>query len=261
LLAFVSRRARWRTALEDGLANPVAFFIVPLFAFANAGVSLAGMSAATFLQPITFGVAAGLFIGKQLGILGACWLGVKSGLAKLPAGTSWIQVYGVSLLCGIGFTISLFIGALAFSDETSISAAKLGVLAGSLLSGVAGWLVLSGPDRKGKPHDIASGFCRCGGAGDCGLLCLLVVAEAGQIGAVADPRHGRAGGLCLSADAGGCGIRGPRLCRLRGHLYRRCLDLGLDDRRPEARSMGPDRRGDLFGGHGGDLVAPRALPS
>jgi NhaA family Na+:H+ antiporter len=150
LLAFVIPKGAVANRLEDGLANPVAFFIVPLFAFANAGVSLAGMSPATFLQPITFGVAAGLFIGKQLGILGACWLGVKSGLAKLPAGTSWIQVYGVSLLCGIGFTISLFIGALAFSDETSISAAKLGVLAGSLLSGVAGWLVLSrtGSQRK-----------------------------------------------------------------------------------------------------------------
>ncbi len=129
--------------LEEGLANPVAFGIVPLFAFANAGVSLAGISFATFLQPVTFGVAMGLFFGKQIGILGACWLGVKSGLARLPPNTSWAAVYGVSLICGIGFTISLFIGALAFSDADSVTAAKLGVLTGSLVSGVAGWLVLS----------------------------------------------------------------------------------------------------------------------
>ena len=129
--------------LEEALAGWVAFLIVPLFAFANAGVSLAGISAATFLQPITLGVAAGLVVGKQLGIFGACWLGVKMGWAKLPKGTSWSAVYGVSLLCGIGFTISLFIGALAFNDEASVAAAKLGVLAGSLVSGVAGWLVLS----------------------------------------------------------------------------------------------------------------------
>lgn len=148
LLAFLVPKGAVADALEDGLANPVAFVIVPLFAFANAGVSLAGISAATFLQPITFGVAAGLFIGKQVGIVGACWLGVKSGLAKLPPGTSWMQLYGVSLLCGIGFTISLFIGALAFSDEAGISAAKLGVLTGSLLSGVAGWLVLSRMKRE-----------------------------------------------------------------------------------------------------------------
>lgn len=129
--------------LEEGLAGLVAFFIVPLFAFANAGVSLAGITAATLLQPITLGVAAGLFIGKQLGIFGACWLGVKMGLAKLPEGTGWASVYGVSLLCGIGFTISLFIGALAFHDGASVAAAKLGVLAGSLVSGVAGWMLLS----------------------------------------------------------------------------------------------------------------------
>ena len=128
--------------LEDGLANPVAYGIVPLFAFANAGVALAGISFATFLQPITFGVAAGLFIGKQVGILGACWLGVKLGIAKLPVRASWMQVYGVSLLCGIGFTISLFIGALAFGGADNQAAAKLGVLTGSLVSGVMGWLVL-----------------------------------------------------------------------------------------------------------------------
>ncbi len=146
LLAFVIPNGRgdnWPARkLEDGLANPVAYGIVPLFAFANAGVALSGVSFATFLQPITFGVAAGLFIGKQVGILGACWLGVKLGIAKLPLRASWTQVYGVSLLCGIGFTISLFIGALAFGGADNQAAAKLGVLTGSLVSGMAGWLVL-----------------------------------------------------------------------------------------------------------------------
>jgi Na+:H+ antiporter, NhaA family len=128
--------------LEDGLANPVAYGIVPVFAFANAGVALGGISLATFLQPITLGVGAGLFFGKQIGILGACWLGVKLGIAKLPVRASWMQVYGVSLLCGIGFTISLFIGALAFGNADNQAAAKLGVLTGSLVAGVAGMLVL-----------------------------------------------------------------------------------------------------------------------
>jgi len=147
LLAFVIPKGHGAASpalkLEERLTGVVAFFIVPLFAFANAGVSLAGITAATFLQPITLGVAAGLFIGKQVGICGACWLAVKTGLARLPAGANWAAVYGVSLLCGIGFTISLFIGALAFGDEGSVAAAKLGVIAGSFVSGVAGWLVLS----------------------------------------------------------------------------------------------------------------------
>ena len=147
LLAFVIPKGRGAASpalkLEERLTGVVAIFIVPLFAFANAGVSLVGITAATFLQPITLGVAAGLFIGKQIGIFGACWLAVKSGLARLPAGANWTAVYGVSLLCGIGFTISLFIGALAFSDEAGVAAAKLGVIAGSFVSGVGGWLVLS----------------------------------------------------------------------------------------------------------------------
>lgn len=158
LLAFVipSDQSAMSPALklEEALAGWVAFFIVPLFAFANAGVSLAGITAATFLQPITLGVAAGLVIGKQLGIFGACWLGVKMGLARLPEGTSWAAVYGVSLLCGIGFTISLFIGALAFGDNDpgGVVAAKLGVIAGSLVSGIAGWLVLSRAGKSSQCH-------------------------------------------------------------------------------------------------------------
>ena len=108
----------------------------------GAGVSLTGLNTATLLQPITLGVAAGLFLGKQIGVMGATWAGVRLGLGRLAPGLSWQALYGVSLLCGIGFTISLFIGALAFGDAAAQDAAKLGVLLGSLLSGLAGLLVL-----------------------------------------------------------------------------------------------------------------------
>jgi NhaA family Na+:H+ antiporter len=128
--------------LEHGLHKWIAFAIVPIFAFANAGVSLAGISAATLAQPVTLGVAAGLFIGKQIGVFGVVWAAVKLGLGRLPPGMSWRTLHGVSLLCGIGFTISLFIGGLAFREPALQDAAKLGVLVGSLLSGLAGLLML-----------------------------------------------------------------------------------------------------------------------
>jgi NhaA family Na+:H+ antiporter len=134
--------------LEHALSSWVAFAIVPLFAFANAGVSLKGMSLGALAQPITLGVVAGLFIGKQVGVFGASWLGVKLGLGRLPSGTSWTALYGVSMLCGIGFTISLFIGGLAFADLHAQDAAKLGVLVGSLLSGLGGWIILSLAARR-----------------------------------------------------------------------------------------------------------------
>jgi len=128
--------------LEHGLHKWVAFAIVPIFAFANAGVSLAGLSAATLVQPVTLGVAAGLFLGKQIGVFGVTFAAVKLGLGRLPPEISWRALYGVSLLCGIGFTISLFIGVLAFREPGLQDAAKLGVLAGSLLSGLIGLVVL-----------------------------------------------------------------------------------------------------------------------
>jgi NhaA family Na+:H+ antiporter len=134
--------------LEEGLANWVAWLVVPVFAFANAGVSLAGISAATLLQPVTLGVTAGLVLGKQVGVFGAAWLAVRLGLARRPAGASWLHVYGVSILCGIGFTISLFIGALAFAGADQQAAAKLGVLTGSLVAGLLGWLVLGAAGRR-----------------------------------------------------------------------------------------------------------------
>jgi len=128
--------------LEHALAKPVAFFIVPLFGFANAGVSLEGVGLSSLAAPLPLGIALGLFVGKQLGIFGSVWAAVKLGVAIRPKDASWTQVYGVSLLCGIGFTMSLFIGGLAFTDAVQGDAVKIGVLMGSLLSAVAGYLVL-----------------------------------------------------------------------------------------------------------------------
>ncbi len=128
--------------LENALHSPVAYFILPVFALANAGVSLSGAQLATFVQPITLGVALGLFIGKQIGVFGGAWLAIRTGLARRPAGANWVQIYGVALLCGIGFTMSLFIGVLALDSERAQQAIKIGVLAGSVASAVGGWLVL-----------------------------------------------------------------------------------------------------------------------
>lgn len=129
-------------ALENALHGWVAYFILPIFAVANAGVALAGANMATFVQPITLGVALGLFAGKQIGVFGGAWLAIKAGIAHRPAGAGWPQMYGVALLCGIGFTMSLFIGALALDNEHAQQAIKIGVLGGSIASALAGWAVL-----------------------------------------------------------------------------------------------------------------------
>lgn len=130
--------------LEHELQPWVAFLIVPVFAFANAGVSLAGVTLATLLQPVTLGVAAGLFVGKQVGIFLAVFAVIRLGVARLPTGTTWLQLYGVSLLCGIGFTMSLFITTLAWPPGSPfLDQARLGILVGTGLSAVAGLLVLS----------------------------------------------------------------------------------------------------------------------
>ena len=135
--------------LEHALAPWVAFLIVPLFGFANAGVALGGLDAGAILAPLPLGIAAGLFLGKQLGIFGAVWLSVRVGFAPRLPGATWLQVYGVSLLCGIGFTMSLFIGALAFPGQPAlIEEAKIGILLGSALSALAGYLLL----RFAAPH-------------------------------------------------------------------------------------------------------------
>ena len=128
--------------LEHALHSWVAFLILPIFAFANAGISFAGTGVDALVAPLSLGIAAGLVIGKQAGIFGACWLAVKTGLATLPPGVGMRHVYGLSCLAGIGFTMSLFIGNLAFADADSIAAVKLGVLGGSLVSALAGIAVL-----------------------------------------------------------------------------------------------------------------------
>ena len=139
--------------LEHALAKPVAFFIVPLFGFANAGVSLEGVGLSSLSEPLPLGIALGLFLGKQFGIFGSVWAAVKFGIAVRPKDASWTQVYGVALLCGIGFTMSLFIGGLAFTDAAQGDAVKIGVLMGSLLSAVAGYLLL----RIAAPKTVKAG--------------------------------------------------------------------------------------------------------
>ncbi|MEQ1551583.1 Na+/H+ antiporter NhaA [Sphingorhabdus sp.] len=136
--------------LEHALAKPVAFIIVPLFGFANAGVSFEGVGLGALLAPLPFGIALGLFIGKQVGIFASVWACVKLGLAARPRDSSWLQVYGVALLCGIGFTMSLFIGGLAFTDAAQGDAVKIGVLMGSILSAISGYCLLrfGGSARK-----------------------------------------------------------------------------------------------------------------
>jgi NhaA family Na+:H+ antiporter len=129
--------------LEHGLHPWVAFGIVPLFGFANAGVSLEGVTLTTLLAPLPLGIAAGLVVGKQIGVFGAIWAADRLKVARRPAGVGWGQLYGMSLLAGIGFTMSLFIGGLAFPGRPELAdAVKIGVLAGSLLSALAGYAVL-----------------------------------------------------------------------------------------------------------------------
>lgn len=130
--------------LEKILHPCVAYFIMPLFAFINAGVSFIGVSFVSLLDYLTLGIICGLVIGKQLGVFGFAFTLIKLGWAKLPEGTTWMQLYGVAVLCGIGFTMSLFLGTLAFESDNPIYLIKvrLGVLLGSLLSGVIGAAIL-----------------------------------------------------------------------------------------------------------------------
>ncbi|WP_415642160.1 Na+/H+ antiporter NhaA [Sphingomonas antarctica] len=134
--------------LEHGLSPWVAFWIVPLFGFANAGVSLGGMTPSSIVAPLPLAIALGLFIGKQAGVFTGVRLSVALGIARKPEGARWRQVYGVALLCGVGFTMSLFIGGLAFADPAQGDAVKIGVLAGSILSALAGWALLRTPAKR-----------------------------------------------------------------------------------------------------------------
>ncbi len=129
--------------LEKTLHPWVAYFILPLFAFANAGLSFAGLSMDSLFHPVTLGIIVGLFIGKQLGVFTFAYGLIRLGFAKLPHRTTWAEMYGVSLLCGIGFTMSLFLGTLAFQgDSTFLTEVRLGVLTGSVISGLVGGIVL-----------------------------------------------------------------------------------------------------------------------
>ena len=129
--------------LEHALHPWVAFLILPIFAFANAGVSFAGAGMAALFAPLSLGIAAGLVIGKQVGIFGACWIAARTGLATVPREVSFRQLYGLACLAGIGFTMSLFIGGLAFDAAVDIDAVKMGVLSGSFISAIIGLAVLA----------------------------------------------------------------------------------------------------------------------
>ena len=130
--------------LEHELHSPVAFFILPIFAFANSGINLTNMTMDSMLHPVPVGIALGLFMGKQIGVFSFCWLAIKLGLARLPSGMSLLSMYGIALLCGIGFTMSLFIGSLAFEESgvNTLFDERGGIIVGSLVSAVIGYFVL-----------------------------------------------------------------------------------------------------------------------
>lgn len=132
--------------LEHDLHHVVAFFVLPIFAFANAGISITGITSEQLLHGVPVGIAAGLFIGKQIGIFGLCWLAIRFGIATLPSDMTLRQLYGAAALCGVGFTMSLFIGTLAFDAGTTemLFDERLGIIAGSLASAILGYLVLRG---------------------------------------------------------------------------------------------------------------------
>ncbi|MGE7993826.1 Na+/H+ antiporter NhaA [Pseudomonas sp. NPDC089554] len=136
--------------LEHALHPWVAYAILPLFAFANAGVSLAGVTFESFTHPVPLGIAAGLLLGKMVGVFGLTWIAVKLRLAALPAGANWGQVMGVAILCGIGFTMSLFVGSLAFVPGSSDYAGmdRMGILTGSLFAALIGYAVTAMASRK-----------------------------------------------------------------------------------------------------------------
>jgi NhaA family Na+:H+ antiporter len=142
--------------IEHNLHPWVAYLILPIFAFANAGVSLQGLSLRFLNNPITIGITAGLFIGKQTGVMLMSFIGIKLKLCKLPKHVTWLQYYGMSLVTGIGFTMSLFIGLLAFEDIEQQISVRLGVIIGSLLSGIAGYIVLriSCPVKENTPQHL-----------------------------------------------------------------------------------------------------------
>ncbi len=132
-------------SFEHDLHSTVAFFILPVFAFANAGINLTNVGLEQLTHGVPVGIALGLFFGKQIGVFGLCWLVIKLNFARLPSGMNWGSLYGLSALCGIGFTMSMFIGSLAF-EETGVNMVfdeRLGIIIGSLLSGIVGYVILN----------------------------------------------------------------------------------------------------------------------
>lgn len=138
--------------LERALHPWTTFAILPLFALANAGVTLGSHFLSAMTHPVSLGVVAGLVTGKPLGISLFAWLAVRSGLAAMPTGVTWRQIFGVSWLGGIGFTMSLFIAGLAFGNTPLLSVAKVGILTASLIAGIAGWLLLRGTGPVSHPN-------------------------------------------------------------------------------------------------------------
>ncbi|MEY8215449.1 MAG: Na+/H+ antiporter NhaA, partial [Colwellia sp.] len=137
-------------SLEHNLHSTIAFIVLPIFAFANAGISFTNVGIEQVMSPVPLGIILGLFIGKQLGVFGFCFIAIKLGFAKLPSNVNWTLLYGVALLCGVGFTMSLFIGSLAFEQVNDIPLYKdrLGIVIGSLISGILGYLVIKAAVKK-----------------------------------------------------------------------------------------------------------------
>jgi len=137
-------------SLEHNLHSTVAFIVLPIFAFANAGISFTGVGIEQVMSPVPLGIILGLVIGKQLGVFSFCFIAIKLGFAKLPENVNWTLLYGVSLICGVGFTMSLFIGSLAFDqvNEIPIYKDRLGIVIGSVISGVLGYLVIKKAVKK-----------------------------------------------------------------------------------------------------------------
>ncbi|SFN71631.1 Na+:H+ antiporter, NhaA family [Mesorhizobium sp. NFR06] len=142
--------------LEHGLHRLVPFIVIPIFGFANAGVSLGGLSFAALVEPLTLGVAAGLVLGKLVGVFGSSALAIRFGFADLPANAGWLHMLGISLLCGIGFTMSLFIGLLAFAGDPALQdAVKVGILGGSLIAALVGAAILTmAPAAGGADEEL-----------------------------------------------------------------------------------------------------------
>ncbi len=137
-------------SLEHNLHSTVAYIVLPIFAFANAGISFVDVGVEQVMSPVPLGIILGLFLGKQLGVFGFCFIAIKLGIAKLPDNMNWTLLYGIALLCGVGFTMSLFIGSLAFeqSANSPLYQDRLGIVIGSLISGILGYLVIKSAVKK-----------------------------------------------------------------------------------------------------------------